>query len=881
MSFIQLQIKNFKGILNGNYTFKENGTVLMSGKSGIGKSSILDAIQYVICGDNSRGLANMSSDGKICVKLTFKHLQITRTNKPKKLELIIFDKQQNNKEEYNEGDNKNEYNDEGYNKNEYNDNRRYEDEHAQSYIDSFFTSFFKDVGYIRQKGALSILQKTSTERMEFLRLWITNDKSIQKMKTNLKQYQKTVNDKCDKINIELQVAQKILENIDYNKIQSLKISNPINHKNPRKIQILKNIQYSKTLELYNTQYERIKYLRNVLKHKDVLFRKYELDKLFKDIDINKIKYENKILCDIENIQNELEKLNDNNNDNDNEVESITQLKKQLDNLQHQKIISEMNQKNTKRIIFLKNKINNKNLIISKLHNLQIQLVKHNTNIQKNIEEYEYYLQLSKEYNILYNKLSNCVASLLKIDGVTNEDNCEFKLIFTSHFFNCISLNINCPSCNSFIEIVDSDKLEVKLIDTLKENCKINDSVKNLYIEYNKYYSEYLEIMKKCDNLNFKYYSEQIKLLKEIYNNNLNDITIIKNTINLDDNNLDDNNLDDNNLDDNNLDDNNNRKQLINEFNSILQAENELANLNINDNDNDNDSNINYEYEIQKLKDLIEVKTRVLLLKNKLHELRKNIKNNDILLHKQYNDNIIEQYNEYISLNKIKLNLDEEKLNNYSDDYFRKIENEYIELKQECVFLYAHIEELQLFKENVKKYLEYAKQKNEYIMLKNNFKNLTEKYNKYQNLKFNCIKLKMLIEKTESNMIDRFIYDLNDKIQSYVDKFFTDDIMSFDLRCVKDKQEQSKLSFNIIYKGNVIDDVKCLSGGEYDRLNLAISLAFGDILELPLMMFDESVNSLDESSCANVLEHIKNPNRLTLIVAHQIEEGLFDDIIKIN
>ncbi len=186
-SKMEIEIQNFKGIRNAKYSIKNNCTTLISGKSGVGKSSILEAISYVICGGNSKNFVNIGSNGKVCVKLTVpivknfyersehgrsehersEHEQnqsgdesdqmiITRTNKPKKIEVFFK-----------------------------NSDKTYEDEHAQSYIDEYFTVFFKEIGYIRQKGASSFLQKTSTEKMDFLSFWITNDRKINITKDKL------------------------------------------------------------------------------------------------------------------------------------------------------------------------------------------------------------------------------------------------------------------------------------------------------------------------------------------------------------------------------------------------------------------------------------------------------------------------------------------------------------------------------------------------------------------------------------------------------------------------------------------------------------------------------------------------------------------------
>jgi len=81
----------------------------------------------------------------------------------------------------------------------------------------------------------------------------------------------------------------------------------------------------------------------------------------------------------------------------------------------------------------------------------------------------------------------------------------------------------------------------------------------------------------------------------------------------------------------------------------------------------------------------------------------------------------------------------------------------------------------------------------------------------------------------------------------------------------------------------------LSGGEFDRVQLAFQLTFNEWAGTGLLLLDESISSLDSSLTSTILGELKQVNntqngcvgRLIVIVAHQVVEGLFDKVIDIN
>jgi DNA repair exonuclease SbcCD ATPase subunit len=96
-----------------------------------------------------------------------------------------------------------------------------------------------------------------------------------------------------------------------------------------------------------------------------------------------------------------------------------------------------------------------------------------------------------------------------------------------------------------------------------------------------------------------------------------------------------------------------------------------------------------------------------------------------------------------------------------------------------------------------------------------------------------------------------------------------------------KDTRAQINLVIWYKNNETD-VYELSGGERDRLDLAITIALSQTFSSPLLMLDECISSLDSDNFNNVLEYLKENNTFNhvLLVSHQANEGLFDLVVKL-
>ena len=86
---MHLYLQNFRCYKEASFEFPEKGTILLEGPSGIGKSTIFKAINFVLYG---RELKVIKHGEKRCkVVLEYDNIKITRTKCPNHLNLEIND----------------------------------------------------------------------------------------------------------------------------------------------------------------------------------------------------------------------------------------------------------------------------------------------------------------------------------------------------------------------------------------------------------------------------------------------------------------------------------------------------------------------------------------------------------------------------------------------------------------------------------------------------------------------------------------------------------------------------------------------------------------------------------------------------------------------
>lgn len=96
-----------------------------------------------------------------------------------------------------------------------------------------------------------------------------------------------------------------------------------------------------------------------------------------------------------------------------------------------------------------------------------------------------------------------------------------------------------------------------------------------------------------------------------------------------------------------------------------------------------------------------------------------------------------------------------------------------------------------------------------------------------------------------------------------------------------KQLKPGLNISIKYKGVEYDNINQMSGGEGDRISLALVLALNSVSNSPVVLLDECISSLDGTVKETCVEAMKSLEGKTIIcVDHEGVEGFYDKTIKV-
>ena len=173
-----------------------------------------------------------------------------------------------------------------------------------------------------------------------------------------------------------------------------------------------------------------------------------------------------------------------------------------------------------------------------------------------------------------------------------------------------------------------------------------------------------------------------------------------------------------------------------------------------------------------------------------------------------------------------------------------------------------------------------------------YNSLVKKVRGFEKTEINCrnklggaLSLKIKILEAESIAIKSIISSINSHAQIYLDIFFEEDPITVELLPYKEikskKIRKPQIDVRISHKG-IDSHLSMLSGGELARVVLAFSLALGEMFNVPILMLDESTANLDQELTSVVMEGIKDNFRgkMCLVIAHQVVKGQFDRVVNV-
>jgi DNA repair exonuclease SbcCD ATPase subunit len=795
--------------------------ILFNGKSGAGKSSLIQAFIFVITGEGKKLFKYGTKTLQVILEFEKddQKYKIIRKKGPESLELKINESS-------------------------------FEDDEAQARINIMFGENFIISSVIKQKGESSFLLSSNRDKMIFLESILFSKTDLEKKKNNIKDKQRIFKENHQKVVSQKEILQNLISSksqttFSQNIVQMTETTQEASSKIEEEEQFISTINSKKEelLSKINKKNALLIRLQETIKQKqDSIAKNQKIQDRVKELeeDLSNL-CKNKSTLDQKNITKQLDKINT--------LLRILKLQKERDN-----VYKEYDTTKTTLLEIARQEHQN---ILKKLNNQSIET----------FDEQEYNLytkqrELLLEIKKMTNRIDEIVFDPNEIKQLEKEKKeieekvklVQDKIEKIKIFKTCLS----CPHCKKYVRYIDK-----KLVKSTVEDDEDNiDSVE----------SEKSVLEKDLD----------------IINNKIKDLTS-KNTLVL------------------------KYKEIINDLDSQITSKlslNELRELISNLSQQkaifEKESTLRNEYTEKKT----EIERDILLLEKNKHKSISTLYNKYDELNKKIDNTVVDETEEELT-DKIKMLCVEQKeidllivrideikqkigrlqsqlqvIDNIDDEEARinDIEEELKRLdkhrqENDSVNLGDSYEKISLLKDRIK-YLDFQK---EFTKLNQDLEEkIIEELDFEKKIRM-CGAILEGFDITESKMLSKFIDTINHNLAIHLDAFFSEPI-SVTVKAFKDgKKGETKpiIDIEIIYKGNEVD-VSNLSGGEYDRLNLAFSVTFNCLSSSNILILDESLASINQELAGDIIIHLKEhcTDKVIWMTQHQAVTGMFDCVHEI-
>lgn len=822
---MKLKLKNFRCHTNRTFEFPEAGLVNISGSSGDGKTTILSAIVYALYGKIPGKTKKPCTHGKNTCKVELNiislGLNITRTNRPKKLSLIFT-------EVDTDGD----------------EGTQHEDDIAQSIIEEKIGMTFEEfiaASYIVQRSNASVLSMTPTEQINFIEILASTNAS--NFKTQIKEKQKDLTNQSLTLQGELSSLTLLLEEAkeDFSETFRDFVPDEDNFDPTYPDQIRENIKENEK-KISSIQ-------KSIKKDQSLLDSLRKSEKEYK----NTLKKIQSLELKLEECKEKIDSLTSEIGEEDmievynqeiSEKEKLIDLYYKLENLKKKKVDFEA---------AVKEYENSKILKLEKIKSdlsTEEQLLEMETHLDEAIEYKKLYDAEKVLYDLNFSKktaakknISNIFKEIKASTIGTNGKDIKKPLQMIKYLKNVqkslIYQNqcLQCPNCESKLILEDKKLALVNEVDEINVEVAIGETKHAKEVETT------IEMIEKYINGIEMNIPDANMILQDLSAEPENILDLQKEFIR--------------------------KKRVKEEFEELSSSFLPPVLLKMQENIRKDElllekfSNEGLDFEGINIDDLNSERDQ---LKSHLSNLQKN--QND-LVRFQKNQKIYER--EILSLKKTEhFNSDIKNIEDRLTIQTRTI----VDISEESSNLRAELDQL-------KELESYQKKKTDIKGLEKKVRLAKTKLDKINNLLEGYIGLEDVARDAELLTLEDAVESINAHAKIYLDYFFEDPIM-VRLECIKEvKSKKSfKLQMNtsIEYKGDTYGDIEELSGGERQRCDMAFLLAVSDILGGKMLLLDECLNNLDSSINTDVLGLVRDmcsSEKLVLVISHEAVKGLFD------
>lgn len=140
--------------------------------------------------------------------------------------------------------------------------------------------------------------------------------------------------------------------------------------------------------------------------------------------------------------------------------------------------------------------------------------------------------------------------------------------------------------------------------------------------------------------------------------------------------------------------------------------------------------------------------------------------------------------------------------------------------------------------------------------------------------------------TECQLLQNVVENINRIVDDILGVIFNEPIkvnLKLFKQLKKDNKIKQQVNFNICYRGLEYDNINELSGGEGDRISLALVIALNRISGCPFLLLDECMSSLDgnvREQCVTCIRQWLGDIKTVMCVLHETVEGYFDETINL-